>query len=108
MRRKYPRTEFCPERWAPLEKDIEWAKIEYRIDDKEVARQVAKLRRREFRRKYTDWDRVFQNWIIKSHRIGDLHRERAHHRPLQTLSDDERREDQKKFEADIKRLRVVK
>ena len=59
-------TKFCPEKFEPRPKDVEWAKFAFKITDDEAKRQLELLRDREFRRNYTDWNRVYRNWMRKA------------------------------------------
>ena len=99
---------FLPEKFKVRPKDREWAKREFKITDEEVNRQLELLSDYEFKRSYTDWNRVFRNWIRKSDELQQLRRPRTYSTTAVELSDDERASDQQKWEEDMKRLRVVK
>jgi hypothetical protein len=63
------------------------------------------MRDHEFRRPYSDWNRVFRNWMRKAEDIQSLKRERTMPRQLE-LSPDQRAEDQRKFEEQMKKWGV--
>lgn len=98
---------FVPDNFQPKDKDIEWAMHEFNIARTEVDRQVELLRDHEFRRNYTDWNRVFRNWMRKADEIQTLKREQRLRRP-EELTDEQRAADIRKWEDDMRRLRVVK
>jgi len=100
---------FLPEKFKVRPKDREWAKREFKITDEEVNRQLELLSDYEFKRSYTDWNRVFRNWIRKSDELQQLRRPRVYGSNVkEVLTPEERAEDQRKWEEDMKRLRVVK
>ena len=96
---------FIPDSFKPREKDIQWAMEKYRITREEVDRQIEELRDHEFRRSYTDWNRVFRNWFRTAEKYELLKRERTYRKP-EEVSDEQRYQDQLKFEEDMKRLGV--
>ena len=88
-------TRFCPEKFEPRPKDVEWAKFAFKITDEEAKRQLELLRDREFRRNYTDWNRVYRNWMRKADELKLFRREHKH-RTVEILSDEERKTDAQK------------
>ena len=98
---------FVPDNFTPREVDIKWAMKEYNIDSKEVTRQFELMRDHEFRRSYSDFNRVFRNWIRKADEIQTLRRE---HKPrvVEELTDEQRQQDIEKFNEEMKRFKVVK
>src|SRR6056300_1284681 len=99
---------FIPNNFKLRDQDREWAKKTFKITDEEVDRQLELLTDHEFRRSYTDWNRVFRNWIRKSDELQQLKRDRVYNSTVQVLTDEERAAYQRKWEEDMKRLRVVK
>ena len=101
------RSYFAPDDFAPTDKNREWAMKEFRITSEEVDRQVCCMIDHEFRRKYSDWQRVFRNWIRKAEQIESLRRERTLRQP-QERTDEEKAEDIRKWKEEMKRFGVVK
>jgi hypothetical protein len=99
------RSYFVPEKYQPSEVVRNWAMDEFNIDEKEVGRQLMLMRDHEFRRPYSDWDRVFRNWIRKADEIQSLKRERKPRQP-DILSETDRKAEHEKWLADMKRLGV--
>ena len=98
---------FCPDNFKPKEKDILWAMKEFRVDRKEVLRQFDILRDHEFRRSYSDWNRVFRNWMRKCEEIESFRRERKVVQDVYT--EEQRQVDAKKAEENLAKLmRIVK
>ncbi len=85
-------TRFCPDKFEPKAKDIEWAMTEFKVTKSEVLRQLVLMRDHEFRRPYTDWHRVFRNWLRKCEEIETFKRERIR-RVVAVLSEEERKTD---------------
>jgi hypothetical protein len=98
---------FVPDNFTPRHEDIEWAKEEFRIDGKEVLRQFELMKDYEFKRNYTDWNRVFRNWIRKADELQLLRRERQY-RKVQELTPEERAIDKEKAEENLERLMALK
>jgi hypothetical protein len=99
---------FVPKNWIVREKDILWAIEEFKVTRQEVLRQIELMRDHEFKRSYTCFDRVFRNWMRKAEEIEALKRERKPREAPGELTVEERAADIKKWEEDMKRLRVVK
>lgn len=98
---------FCPDDFV-LTPDIEqWAMQTFKVDKKEVYRQLELMRDHEFLRPYSSWDRVFRNWMRKAEDFQTLRRERQYRRP-EELSEAQREADAKKAWAELNRLRSVK
>jgi hypothetical protein len=97
---------FVPDKFTPRHEDIEWAKKEFRIDGKEVLRQFELMKDHEFRRSYTDFNRVFRNWMRTADRIDSLRRERQY-RQVQELTEDERKIEAGKAEENLERLQQM-
>ena len=100
-------SKFCPDNYQPRQSDIDWAIKEFRVTKEEVLRQLEIMRDHEFRRSYTDWNRVFRNWLRKCQEIQTFKRERQF-RTVETISEDERKADAARAWADMNRLRGVK
>lgn len=62
---------FCPENYKPNQRTIEFAKSKG-LSDKQIAVELEKMMDHEFRRGYTDWNRVFRNWVRKAIEIGSV------------------------------------
>ena len=84
---------FVPEKWQPRPKDINWAIENFRINYGEVKRQIELMRDHEFRRSYTDFNRVFRNWIRKADEINTLNKEHIYQQPLEMSKEERQRED---------------
>jgi len=76
---------------------------EFNIDAKEARRQADLMVDHEFLRSYTDWQRVYRNWMRKADEIQTLRRERKPREP-EVITDDMRAEDQRKFDEQIERF----
>ena len=94
---------FVPDNFTPKSSDIEWAIKEFNIDSKEVTRQFELMKDHEFRRSYTDFNRVFRNWFRTAERIDTLKRERQYRGPRE-LTPEERAIDADKAEENLNRL----
>jgi len=97
---------FCPDEFYPKAKDIQWAIKTFKVTKEEVERQLELLMDHEFRRTYTDWNRVFRNWMRKAEEIGTLRKERQY-RSVQELSEEERAIEAKKAEENLQRLQQM-
>ena len=97
-------SKFVPDNFKPKSSDVEWAIQKFDIDETEVNRQFEQMADHEFRRSYTDWNRVFRNWIRKSSELETLYRERKPWKP-EVVTDDMRKEDQRSFDAQIERFK---
>ena len=96
---------FVPESFKLRDQDVEWAIKEFRIEKKEVLRQLELMRDHEFRRSYTDWNRVFRNWMRKAEVIESLQRGR---RKPDEYTEEQRQVDARKAWAELNRLKAVK
>lgn len=105
--RKKRRSYLCPEKYQPDDALIQWAVSEFNITSKEVARQLVLMHDHEFLRPYSDWNRVFRNWMRKAEEIQTLRRER---KPFTTAAPEQtsenRAEEQRKFEEQMKKWGV--
>ena len=90
---------FCPDTFKPKESDIQWAIDEFQIDRKEVMRQLGILRDREFRRDYSDWNRVFRNWFRQAEKFEDFRR--TSHRQPEVYTEEQRKIDREKAVAQM-------
>lgn len=97
-------SKFVPESWKPKDKDIAWAIEQFKVEKKEVLRQTDLMRDHEFRRSYTDWNRVFRNWMRKCDEIGTFRREVR--RKPDEYTEDMRQEDVEKWRENMERLGV--
>ena len=93
-----------PDDFRPSIPNLNWAMKEFNITADEARRQAEMMVDHEFLRHYTDWQRVFRNWMRKAEEIQTLRRE---HKPRQpeVVTDDMRKEDQRKFDAQIERFK---
>jgi hypothetical protein len=98
---------FVPDNFTPRPKDIQWAIKEFDIDSKEVTRQFELMRDYEFKRNYTDYNRVFRNWMRKADELQLLRREHKY-KTQHELTEEERQQDIEKFKEQMKRFKVVK
>ena len=103
MKRSY----FVPDSWNPREKDIEWCVKEFKVSTDEALRQVTLMRDYEFKRGYSDWNRVLRNWYRKAEQLGTFERERVMRKPAE-YTEEERKADAAKAWAEMNRLRGVK
>jgi len=53
------------------------------------------MRDHEFRRNYTDWNRVFRNWMRKADQINTLNKEHLYQQPLEMSKEERQAEDVK-------------
>ena len=83
---------FVPESFTPKSSDIDWAIKEFDISRKEVLRQLDLMRDHEFRRSYTDFNRVFRNWLRTADKHGLFERDRKPRRP-EEVTDEQRGRD---------------
>jgi len=86
---------FVPDNFSPRQVDIDWAIQEYNITAEEVRRQFGLMYDHEFKRSYSDFNRVFRNWIRKADEIGSLKRERQY-RTVEPLLPEQREYDKLK------------
>ena len=98
---------FVPEKWSVRDKDLKWAMKEFNISNEEVERQVTIMRDHEFKRSYTDWNRVFRNWMRKAEDINTLHRDRSYTQPDQ-ITAEEREQDNIKAWAELNKLKAMR
>jgi hypothetical protein len=83
----------------------------FNIDEAEVFRQIQgddidrNMRDYEFSRRYSDWNRVFRNWMRKANSMGSLRRERKL-RLVEESTPEERERDIEKWREDMERLGV--
>jgi len=76
---------------------------EFNITADEARRQAEMMVDHEFLRHYTDWQRVYRNWMRKAEEIQTFRRE---HKPRQpeVITNEMRSEDLKKFDEQIERF----
>ena len=98
---------FCPNNFKPNPKNISWAVEKFKIDVKEVEGQVELMIDHEFKRSYTDWQKVFRNWMRTADKHNLLKRERVP-RTVEVLSEEQRVEDARKGWETLNRLKAVK
>ena len=97
-------SKFPPDDFEPTTKNQTWAREKFCIDHDEVERQTEMMVDHEFLRHYTDWQRVFKNWIRKADEIQTLRRE---HKPRQPeeVTNEMKAEDQRLFDEQIERFK---
>lgn len=93
---------FCPDKFTPKTADIDWAIKTFKVDKEEVLRQLELMRDHEFRRSYTDWNRVFRNWLRKADEINTFKRAYVP-RTVEQVSEAERIADAQKAWAQMKK-----
>ena len=98
---------FIPESFNPKSSDIDWAIKTFNVSKQEVLRQLDLMRDHEFRRSYTDFNRVFRNWMRKADEIGTFKREHEPRRP-EEVTDEDRKHDAEKAVAQMDAYRRVK
>ena len=87
-------SKFAPDNFKPSEKNILWAIETFNVSRDEVQNQVDQLLDHEFKRSYTEWQRVFRNWMRTANKHGLLLKERVYYKE-EVISDE-----QKKLEAE--------
>lgn len=97
---------FVPDLYKPRDKDITWAIEQFKIEKKEVLRQIELMRDHEFRRSYTDWNRVFRNWMRKAEEIDSLRREIR--RVPDIYTEEQRKQDEIKAWRELNKLQGKK
>ena len=55
------RSSVCPDDWNPDEKLVAWCAKEF--PNLAWRKELAKMKDNEFRRAYSDWSKVFRNWM---------------------------------------------
>lgn len=98
---------FAPKDFEPTDKNIKWALETFKISRKELDRQTELMLDHEFRRSYTDFQRVWRNWIRKADEIGTLKREYTHRKP-EVVTEDMRQQDMTKFQEQMQSLVKMK
>jgi hypothetical protein len=98
---------FVPEEFYPKQKDIDWAIESFKIEKKEVERQLELMIDHEFKRSYTDWNRVFRNWMRKADEIGTLKRPMKRREAPRELTQEEREAEARRAEENMKRLQSM-
>ena len=99
---------FVPDDWELTEKLRDYARnkrlTESTIDDQEEA-----FRACQFNRVIKCWDRAWMRWVRSAIEWGKVQPiQDVKYRTPQELTDEQRQKDREKFEADMKRLRLVK
>ena len=92
-----------PNDFRPSIPNLNWAMKEFNITADEARRQGELMVDHEFLRSYTDWQRVWRNWMRKAEKIQSLRRERKAWKP-EVVTNEMRIEDLKKFEEQIKQF----
>ena len=98
---------FVPEEFYPKQKDIDWAIETFKIEKKEVERQLELMLDYEFKRSYTDFNRVFRNWMRKADELGSLKRPIKHRGVPRELTQEEREQERQKAEENMQRLQQM-
>ena len=99
---------FVPDSWELTDKLRDYAR-QKGLGDKQIEDQEEAFRLCQFPRDILCWDRAWQRWIRNAIEWGKVvpHKEPTYRQP-QALTDDERKREQAKWEADMRRLKVVK
>ena len=75
----------------------------FRIDRDEVDNQVDQMRDHEFKRGYTDWNRVLRNWFRTADKHHLLTRKITYRGP-ELVTDNDRDQDSKKAWEEMEKL----
>ena len=99
MKRSYT----CPDSFKLTDSDVQWAVDKYRIIPAEVWRQFEMMQENEFKRPYSHWNLVWKRWLRSAEKYELLKRE---HKPrtIQNMTDQERTDAQRSFDAQILRF----
>ena len=99
---------FIPEEYQPAQKTLDLAKS-IGLTEKQVIDQLEKAKDHQYKRPMIDPDRCFRNWLRNSIKFGDVVPVvQPEYRKPEELTDDQRKKDLAKWEADMRRLKVVK
>ena len=96
-------SKFPPDDFRPSIPNINWAMKEFNITADEARRQGEIMIDYEFHRNYTDWQRVYRNWMRKAEEIQTLRREHQPRQP-EVVTNEMKAEDLKKFNEQIERF----
>ena len=96
-------SKFAPNDFRPSIPNLNWAMKEFNITADEARRQGELMVDHEFLRSYTDWQRVWRNWMRKAEEIQSLRRERKAWKP-EVITDEMNREAQRSFDAQVERF----
>lgn len=64
-------SKYCPSDFKPSEYTFSWARSKG-ITNSDFARELEKMMDFEFRRPYSDWDRVCRNWMRRAIELGHV------------------------------------
>lgn len=103
-----PGSRTMPDSFVFSDASRERVKDKYRITDEEVDRTLEKIWEWEFAQPRSDWNRVCLRWFRLADERNELRRPRTYSTTAVVPTDAERESDQRKFELDIARLKVVK
>ena len=98
---------FCGDDFTPTEKNQRWARVTFCIDHDEVERQTELFIDREYKTKYTDWQKVWRNSMRKAEEFGQLKRPHIPRTP-EEISEEQKEEDRRKGWENMDRLKAVK
>ncbi len=96
-------SKFAPNDFRPSIPNLNWAMKEFNITADEARRQGEVMVDYEFHRHYTDWQRVYRNWMRKADEIQALIRER-HLRQPEVVTKEMNEESQRQFDAQIEKF----
>lgn len=96
---------FCPEEFEPDTKSMTFARSKG-LTDHQIQEQVEAMKDYEFRRRRTEWQRVFRNWIRQGISWGNIVPVRRRRMP-QEVSEEQRKADEAKAWAELNRLKAV-
>ena len=91
---------FVPDDWEPRDKDIEWAILEFGIEESEVYRQANIMRDWEYRRPIKDFNRAFRRWLRKAEEWDQLRKPRKV-RKVEEVTDEQREVDKEKWAKEM-------
>ena len=95
---------FVPENWTPREADIALVMTRHNITRQEADRQLEELRDYEFKRHYTDFNRVYRNWFRAADKYDLLKREHKL-RLVEEPTEEQLQKDREDWAADMKRFK---
>ena len=90
---------FCPEDFTLSDKSVDFAK-KHGLNDQTIEDQFEAMQDQEFNRNYSDWDRVFRNWIRRGIKWGHIVSP-WEPRVVEEVTDDQRQADNDKAVAQM-------
>lgn len=106
-RQEMKRSYTAPDDFEPTPEQIKWAIDTFRISKNEVLRQTEEWKDFEYKRAYFDWNRAWKRWFRQAEKFDTLKRERVYRKP-EEVTEEQRQEDIRRWNEDMRRLRVVR